>query len=295
MAAVVVGEVREVRSTPAAQQGAPDRLLSTSTSFRSDYWRVAADMVAREPLLGVGAGGYERTWLRERSTLLFVRDAHNLYLETLAELGPVGLALILVALGTPLLAAQRAATNLAGRAALAAFVALIAHAALDWDWELPAVALSIILLGVCLLQLGCVPRVLRLHRGGRTVLLSGAALLVAVALVAHAGNGSAAEAHEALDRGDAATARREAERARRFAPWAAEPVQLIGEAELAAGRLSAARERLRQATAEDPGAWSAWLALAFASQGGEHQLARDRARTLNPLAPELEAVAQEER
>ena len=95
-------EVRDRRSPPASQQGAPDRLLSTSTSFRSDYWRVAGRMVRDDPVLGAGAGGFERTWLRERPALLFVRDAHDLYLETLAELGAVGLALLLVALLAPL-------------------------------------------------------------------------------------------------------------------------------------------------------------------------------------------------
>ena len=77
------------------QQGAPDRLLSTSTSFRSDYWEVAVAMVRDAPLLGEGAGGFERAWLRERPALLYVRDAHDGYLETLAELGVVGLVLLL--------------------------------------------------------------------------------------------------------------------------------------------------------------------------------------------------------
>ena len=113
----------------------------------------------------------------------------------------------------------------------------------------------------------------------------------AVAIVAHAGNGSTAEAHEALDRGDASTATREAERARRFVPWAAEPWQLLGEAELAAGRVEPGRRHLRRATREDPRSWSAWLSLASASRGVERERALERARALNPLAPELETLA----
>ena len=151
---VFAREVQDARSIPASQQGAPERLLSPSTSFRSDYWDVALTMVGREPVLGVGAGGYERTWLVERPALFFVKDAHNLYLETLAELGPVGLALLFVAFAVPLLASRRAATTIACRAALAAYAALLAHAVLDWDWELPAVSLCTVLLAVSLVRLG---------------------------------------------------------------------------------------------------------------------------------------------
>jgi tetratricopeptide (TPR) repeat protein len=292
-AVVVVGarEVRQIRSVPAAQQGAPDRLLSTSTSSRAEYWDVAASMASREPLVGEGAGSFERVWVRERPALLFVRDAHNLYLETLAEVGPVGLALLLVALVAPLAAARHALPSTAGRAAFAAYVALLAHAVLDWDWELPAVALCTIGLGVALLRLGGGETSRPLSRRASAGLLAGAAALATVAIVAHAGNGAAAEANDALDRGDAAVARREAERARRFTPWAAEPWQLLGEAELAAGRTDLARAHLRRAVREDPASWRAWLALVFAAEGDEQARALARARALNPLAPELDAVA----
>jgi Flp pilus assembly protein TadD len=74
-------------------------------------------------------------------------------------------------------------------------------------------------------------------------------------------------------------------------PWAAEPWQLLGEAELAAGHLDRARQHIRRATREDPGSWSAWLALAQAAEGPERRLALGRARALNPLAPEIGAIA----
>jgi tetratricopeptide (TPR) repeat protein len=115
-----------------------------------------------------------------------------------------------------------------------------------------------------------------------------------VAIVVHAGNTAAQDAHRALDRGQVAEARRAADRARRFAPWAAEPWRLLGEAELAAGRLPLARERLRRAADEDPRSWETWLALAFAAEGDERAVALARVRALNPLAPELEAFATED-
>ena len=290
VALLVAGEreVRGSRSSPASQQGAPDRLLSTSTSFRSDYWRVAGRMVREDPVLGAGAGGFERTWLRERPALLFVRDAHDLYLETLAELGVVGLGLLLVALLTPVAGARRATREPVGAAALAAYGALLAHAVLDWDWELPVVTLCTIFLGVGLIRLAGTGELGTLGARSRAALAAAGVVMGAIAVVAHVGNGAAAEAQDALDRGDPGTALREAERARRFTPWAAEPWRLQGEAELAEGRLALARSDLHRAIRDDPASWDAWLDLALVTRGAEREQALGRARLLNPRAPELD-------
>jgi O-antigen ligase len=285
--AVAVHEVRDVRSTPAAQQGAPERLLSSSTSYRADYWDVAAGMVADEPLTGAGAGSFGRVWERERPTLLYVRDAHNLYLETLAEVGPVGLAILLVALGLPLVGARHAVRRPAGRAALAGYAALLAHAAVDWDWELPVVTLCTVMLGVALLRAGEPEAPSPCGSAVRAALVAAAVALGAFAFVVHVGNGAVVEARETLDRGDAVAARREANRARRFAPWAAEPWRLLGEAEAAAGRPALAEKHIHRALSEDPDDWESWLALAFATSGQQRADAVARARALNPLAPEL--------
>ena len=45
--------------------------------------------------------------MEHASLPLFVRDAHSLWLETLAELGLVGLLLLLIAFGTAFVAAHR--------------------------------------------------------------------------------------------------------------------------------------------------------------------------------------------
>ncbi|HET9242950.1 MAG TPA: hypothetical protein VFN99_05865, partial [Gaiella sp.] len=63
-----------------------------------------------------------------------------------------------------------------------------------------------------------------------------------------------------------------------------------GEAELAGGRVGAARSFLRRALERDDRAWQTWLALAIASEGEERAAALRRARALDPLAPELDAV-----
>ncbi len=292
LVAVATHEVRESRSAPTTLGEPSSRLLSTSTSSRGEYWDVAAHMVADHPLGGAGAGSFTRVWLRERPALLFVRDAHNLYLETLAEVGPFGLAALLVALATPLLGLRRAVRHAAGRAAVAAYAALLAHAALDWDWELPAVTLGTLFLGVALVRLGGGERAHRIARSGRVALLATATVVGGLALVVHAGNGATAEANALLDRGDAGAARAEANRARRYRPWAAEPWELLGEAHLAAGNTATARTDLLRATREDPGSWSAWLSLALVSTEPERTRALSRARSLNPLAPEVQALSE---
>ena len=118
------------------------RLTSAVDNGRIDNWRVALDGFDAQPLHGTGAGTYRITWDADRpAPPIKVNDGHSLYLEVLSELGVVGLVLLLVALGTPLVVA---AARLGGPerhahgAFLAAGVMLLAHAAIDWDWEMPA-------------------------------------------------------------------------------------------------------------------------------------------------------------
>ena len=67
-------------------------------------------------------------------------DAHSLYLETLAELGAVGLVLLLAFLALPLAWISRSHRN--APIAAGAYVVFLVHAGLDWDWEMPAVVSS---------------------------------------------------------------------------------------------------------------------------------------------------------
>src|SRR5439155_2591966 len=89
-------------TSPHVKTNASQRLFSLSGSNRSEYWRVAWREYEDHPWLGGGAGSYQRFWLRHRRNGLPVLDAHSLYLETLAELGPFGLVLLVGALALPL-------------------------------------------------------------------------------------------------------------------------------------------------------------------------------------------------
>ena len=69
-------------------------LLSANGSGRWQFWESAVDAFQATPLLGHGAGSYEAWWAEHGSLAVFVRDAHSLYLETLAELGVLGFLLL---------------------------------------------------------------------------------------------------------------------------------------------------------------------------------------------------------
>ena len=268
------------------------RLLSVSGNGRGDYWRVAWDAAREEPLLGVGAGGYEAEWLRERPVAVHARDAHNLYLETLAELGPIGLLLLAGTLVLPLWAAIRTRQTRLVAAAAGAYAAYLVHASVDWDWELPALAIPALFCAAAALTAGGADEPPWLTGRRRVLALGLVAPVVAVALVAHVGNRAAAASIAALETGDSERALTEARRAIRWAPWSDEAWQLRGEAELALRDDAAARRSLRRALELNPESWSAWLDLAVAGDAHAEQ-ALERAKRLNPLSPEVEEVLTE--
>src|SRR5205823_1520359 len=195
------------RSLPNTGGDLNRRLASFSSDGRADYWRVAWREVRAHPVLGGGAGRYERYWHRYRPTAYEALNAHNLYLETLAELGPLGLALLVAAFCVPFVAAMRSRGRPGVTAAAAGLSAYLAHAALDWDFQIVAVTLAGIFCAAALLVAA------RDDRPGRllTTRARAGALAVCVALVAaaiaiQAGNSALADGQAALDRGDSATA-----------------------------------------------------------------------------------------
>jgi hypothetical protein len=117
-----------------------DRLGEVRANGRVEHWRVAWDAFRAEPLTGTGAGTFRLEWDRERPTQQNVTDAHSLYVEALGELGLPGLAFLLIALVVPLGVAVRrlfGPERQAHAAFLGAGAALLVHAGLDWDWEMP--------------------------------------------------------------------------------------------------------------------------------------------------------------
>ena len=86
----------------------------TLESNRYDYWDVAFRAFKAQPLHGVGAGGWAVDWLRYRTINESAQDAHSLPLQTLAELGIVGILLLIAFLGGCLPERPRSAAPGAG-------------------------------------------------------------------------------------------------------------------------------------------------------------------------------------
>ncbi len=151
--AIVVG-AKESTASPKLQPGSTR--YATLDSSRYAYWDVALRAFRDEPLRGVGAEGWSVYWLRYRTIDDFAQDAHSLELQTLAELGVIGLALLLAFLGGVALVARDAHRRAPAVAAgpISAFVVYVAHSPLDWDWQLPALTLIALVLAGLLVALG---------------------------------------------------------------------------------------------------------------------------------------------
>ena len=270
-----------------------DGLVSLAGNGRGEWWRVAAEMVADEPLLGTGAGSFEARFLREGSPGLPARDAHNLYLETLAEVGPLGLLILLAAFAAPLTAIPRARHSAVGPAAASAFAAYLLQALVDWNWEIPVATVPALLCAAVLVAVAAEPDGRSLVGGRRALALAFAAPVLAVALIAHVGNRAVAASADAATRDRAQLALHEAKRAIAWAPWADEPWRLRGEAELLLEDDEAARQSFERSLELNPESWAAWLDLAAVTEGERHSQALDRAERLNPVGVDAEEVHTE--
>ena len=266
-----------------------ERLFSFSGSYRVDLWKSAWRQYEANPVLGGGAGSFEQHWLADRPFEHKVRDAHSLYFETLSELGPVGLALLLLTLGAPVAAALVSRRHPLVPAAFAAYVAYLVHAGIDWDWELPALTVLALLCGTAMLaaaRRSDTP--LQLGTWGRGIAVAGSLAVAAVVFVALVGNNAIAHSDTAADDGNWSKAESEARKAKRWAPWSSEPWQRLGEAHLGQDRFAAAEQDFREAIDREPRDFELWLDLARATDGAERAAALRRASELNPLSPEIE-------
>ena len=132
----------ELRTT-----GDRDSRFTSGAGNRYDYWRVAADQFTDDPLKGVGAGNYDRTYFLERRTTEDIRQAHSIEMQVLGELGLPGLAALLLFMIAVLAGfarrARAARTNLEDRAlavaAGGAFLVWLLHTSVDWLHLIPGV------------------------------------------------------------------------------------------------------------------------------------------------------------
>ena len=162
-------------NTHATVPNTPGRLTAIA-SVRAQYWNEALKVFKAHPALGAGAGGYEVARLRYRTGPLPVKHAHGFVVQTMADLGIVGLLLALALLGTWMAAAgrpthpfnrrwrswrelragarpaweplpsgalRRYGPERIGMLSMLCMVVLFGiHSAIDWTWYVPGVAVA---------------------------------------------------------------------------------------------------------------------------------------------------------
>ena len=266
-------------------------LLNTSGSGRWQFWTAAVSEFKAHPLNGGGAGSWLSWWLQHPVIPAFTQYAHSLYLESLAELGIIGLLLIGSAVVVAVVGAVRSALALESAevaAAAACGIAFFAAAAYDWVWQLAGIA--VVGVGMLGFALGALPSH-RTSRATRLGVLRPAVALVAVAAIipqyvvlaagSHLRNSQAAFRANNGDK-----ARSEALAAKAIEPWAASPYLQLGFVSEAEGHYADAARRLDEAISRSKDDWNLWLVAArIQTERGKIALARRdlaEARRLNP-------------
>jgi O-antigen ligase len=280
-----------------------------SSAGRHDYWRVAVDAFDEKPMLGHGAGTYQFSWERLRSTELNTVEAHSLYLEMFAELGLLG-GLIVLSLVLSLLwvgiSAWRAAAGAQRETYAALFAALLVFAiaaGLDWFWEIAEVG-AVFFLGAGALVAARCAQLGSGEDGGkpkqRFGLVIGGVTLAWIAAIALIGpllvDREIDASKEAVADGNIASAIDHADTARSIEPWAASPYLQLGLIAELQGEYDLAYERLSQAIDREDGDWALYaLRSRVASKAGDEAAALadfEKARELNPLAEQLQPAGK---
>lgn len=272
----------------------PSRLTAVG-SVRSRYWNEALKAFQDHPVLGVGAEGYATVRPFYRQDTLEVRHAHGYGVQTLADLGLIGLGLSLALLAAWLAAAARAVglrrgdrgrpfgPERIGLLTLASVVVVFGvHSFVDWTWFIPGTTV------VALLAAGWVAgrgplrdpaeRARELEaplRGPRTwrtaprPLLIGALALVGGALVLSfavwqplRAQNTANAALTALERGDLEEARAKAISAADRNPLALDPLSVLAVVQSRAGRNDQALRTLQRQVRLQPANPETWTRLA---------------------------------
>jgi len=276
------------------------RLTDPSNDGRTDLWRVALRGFSASPLHGYGAGTYQTLWDRNRPRFIYTINAHSLYLQTLAELGLAGVALLLILIGAVLVGlgsrARGARRSLYG-ALLAVSLVWVVRAGVDWDWEMPVVTLGFFAVaGAALSQRagargrGWVPSL-----PSRLILSLLCLLTLAIPVTIIGSQSQLDDAEHALYASNCATADAAARSSLGWVDIRPEPYEVIGFCDLQQGLPGQGVAAMREAVRHDPGSWETYYALAIAraAAGIDPRSVAQRALRMNPFEPLTRQAARE--
>ncbi len=270
-------------STPAND---PNRLTAVG-SVRARYWNEALKIFRAHKVLGVGAGGYATARPRFRNDTLDVRHAHGYVVQTLADLGIVGMAVSLALLAAWLAAAERT-VGIFGRerhrpwtpervgmaTLLAICVVFGVHSFVDWTWFVPGNAILALLCAGWLAGRGPTdepivrrePARLAVRDPLRIALATGAAAIALVAAwTSWQPQRAVAKGSDALataEGGNYPQARAQIADAERINPLSVDLLFQQSAIAGAGGDVAGARRALQDAVRKEPANPATWLNLA---------------------------------
>jgi hypothetical protein len=257
------------------------RLQAANGNSRYQFWQSAVHAADTHPWRGIGPGTFQFWWTQHATAPGFIRNAHSLYFETLAETGIIGLAL----LGGMLLwfaavAGSRALREppplrvwLAG--ATASLAAFLFAAAVEWVWQLAAIAAAALILGAVIvagrgespsppdpLKTQHSPGSLAARLRPRAGLVALALAALAAVLVPLAGQLAIRASQSAVTRGDLSAALADSREAQQVQPYSSAAHLQEALVLEAAGELGPAAAAARVATTDSPTDWTTWFTLA---------------------------------
>lgn len=299
-------------------------LMSGGGNGRWQLWNSAIDAWETKPFTGIGSGGFQ-TWFSENGDLpTAVRHSHSLPFQVLAELGTVGILLLLgfagLVTGTAIVRWRSGRTSrrislLVGnrepwpdqerQMSVAAFAGVIVAGffglAIDWSGEFPAVTVPIMISAAAILGPTLATRPAPLERRDTlkavavtvcVVLVSGAAIWVSS--MSYGAENHLKDSRTAVDNGNLPLARQEALDSIEVMPSLAPAYIQLALVEEMMGRYGPALAAAREGTLRSPDTGNYWFLRArIAVQAGrmnEARLATGRGIQLDPKNPIVNKV-----
>jgi len=304
----------------------PGRLTAIG-SVRARYWNEALKIFQAHPVLGAGARSYGTARLRYRTEDLEANDAHGFVVQTLADLGLVGLAIVLFLLAAWMAAAGRSThpcnrrwsgwrwraeplpytPERVGMLSMLCLVVVFGiHSTVDWTWFVPGDACVALLCAGWLAGRGPLGSAADGERQGKGRLPSlrelgplrlgvAAAAVIAALLAAWAQrqpqrSADASQEALALSARDPAAARAAAQRAVDYDPVSAEALFTLSTIQQSAGQSTLARATLVRAVHLQPSNPQTWQTLGeYDLQRGNPKAALNELRATVYLNPEAVA------
>jgi hypothetical protein len=267
----------------------PSRLTAIG-SVRSRYWNEALKAFRDHPIIGVGAEGYATVRTIYRDDTLDVRHAHGFVVQTLADLGVVGLLIALatlaawahaVARSTGLRRRDKGRAYPPERVGLLTMTSIVVvygvHSFVDWTWFIPGCTVFGLLCAGWVAgrgpldRQGIAPPPLRRPRSWlrADAAMAGALLsIVAAVIVAYAvwqpmrSLDASNDALAKLESGDVKGAIDEAYAARDRNPLSLEPLSVLAVAQVASQDISGAEATLKREVSLQPANPEPWVRLA---------------------------------